>query len=61
MLFPYKRIMVNQKTIVCSDLVKLCMGCFHQRSNHRYGFGQQNNRLLCGHPKCKCIQFVEWI
>ena len=53
--------MTKEKIIVYPEERKLCMGCFHQRCSHRYDLGQFNNRLLCGHPKCKCIQFVEWI
>lgn len=53
--------MDNEKAIVYSEEGKLCIGCYHHRSNYRYDFGQQSNHLLCDHPKCKCILFVEWI
>ncbi len=53
--------MMKKSTNLYPEEGKLCMGCFHQRFNHRYNVGKQNNSLLCAHPKCNCIQFVEWI
>lgn len=52
--------MTTENAEIYPEEGKLCMGCYHQRCDHRYDFGRLSNRLTCDHPKCKCNQFVEW-